>query len=637
MYAKRYFLIFLHISVFFIVITAVAMNPVPEGAGAKKSETMESIDATLKNLATEGVPHGVRTRLWTTAIARLRLTSASRLDLVNMGATANELAIIIDTLPEEVQQKLRVLDFGSNGLTHVPVNIGKLCNVLAISFANNSLSTLDSSLVPLTKLKMLTLAKNAFVDFPQDLLRSTNLEALDFGSNPLKNLPKEFSQLIHLQKLYFEFTHLTTLPTTIGELSELKLLDICNNTQLTSVPWDSLVRLANLEKFLADDDVIVYCLHQLMRQPVPAGVPAPIWSLAVSSLCQSKPQALKLRVPGYGNKAMRENGFANKSLGTPDESLSIVSELVQETTAIKMTTPIFVALIRALPACIRVLISSLHLAQNLLTAIPPEIKFFTQLIKVDFSENQLTLLPEELGQLIHLERLFISNNRLSRLPDSLSKLKDLKAIDISYNSFVAFPCVLSTLAQLILLKADFNGIRELPPCIGAIKQLEYLNFSFNQLERLPNELFSLKDLNELYLDGNLLTEVSPALGNLTLLTKLELNVNVLERLPEELTNLKRLRKLGLSCNRLMILPEGIGELGDLKVLDITHNRFWNLPLSITKLTKLTELRARVNPFIFLDDTRVIKYLCDRTVLLIDEEVCAQCPPLCVKEREYSSR
>lgn len=81
-------------------------------------------------------------------------------------------------------------------------------------------------------------------------------------------------------------------------------------------------------------------------------------------------------------------------------------------------------------------LKELNLSNNVLEgALPGEIRFLKNLVKLDVSKNNMTGIPAEIGQLENLEVLNYASNGITGLPLEIGNLKNLKIFDLSSNDY----------------------------------------------------------------------------------------------------------------------------------------------------------------------------------------------------------
>ncbi|XP_056626034.1 CCR4-NOT transcription complex, subunit 6b [Triplophysa dalaica] len=78
-------------------------------------------------------------------------------------------------------------------------------------------------------------------------------------------------------------------------------------------------------------------------------------------------------------------------------------------------------------------LTSLHLNDNCLSRIPPDIAKLHNLMFLDLSSNKIRSLPAELGNMVSLRELHLNNNQLRVLPYELGKLFQLQTLGLKGN------------------------------------------------------------------------------------------------------------------------------------------------------------------------------------------------------------
>uniref|UniRef100_UPI00398F772B CCR4-NOT transcription complex subunit 6 n=1 Tax=Pristiophorus japonicus TaxID=55135 RepID=UPI00398F772B len=78
-------------------------------------------------------------------------------------------------------------------------------------------------------------------------------------------------------------------------------------------------------------------------------------------------------------------------------------------------------------------LTALHLGDNSLSRIPPDIAKLHNLVYLDLSCNKIRSLPSELGNMVSLRELLLNNNLLRVLPFELGKLFQLQTLGLKGN------------------------------------------------------------------------------------------------------------------------------------------------------------------------------------------------------------
>ncbi|KAF4104972.1 CCR4-NOT transcription complex, subunit 6b [Onychostoma macrolepis] len=115
-------------------------------------------------------------------------------------------------------------------------------------------------------------------------------------------------------------------------------------------------------------------------------------------------------------------------------------------------------------------LTALHLSDNSLSRIPPEIAKLHNLVFLDLSSNKIRSLPAELGNMVSLRELLLNNNQLRVLPFELGKLFQLQTLGLKGNPLTQ---------EIMSLYQEPDGTRRL---------LSYLLDNLNgAIKRIPTE------------------------------------------------------------------------------------------------------------------------------------------------------
>ena len=110
-------------------------------------------------------------------------------------------------------------------------------------------------------------------------------------------------------------------------------------------------------------------------------------------------------------------------------------------------------------------ITSLHLSNNHIAVLPPEVGIFTNLVTLDISNNRLKSIADEMCNLHFLRTFVARNNCLSveSIPKDFGTLPSLAVLNLSGNQLVQLPVQFTELPQLKCLYLGANRISTIPP------------------------------------------------------------------------------------------------------------------------------------------------------------------------------
>jgi len=121
--------------------------------------------------------------------------------------------------------------------------------------------------------------------------------------------------------------------------------------------------------------------------------------------------------------------------------------------------------------------------------------------------------PESLHKL-PLAELYIDDNLISAIPPSIKRFQNLVQLRLGNNQVCCSSFSLSLLSKL----------RHIAPEIGLLGQLQTLDLSVNNLTTLPPQIGLLTSLQSLFLASNALTTLPDELAGCTAITRLNFYV-----------------------------------------------------------------------------------------------------------------
>ncbi|CAN4092536.1 unnamed protein product [Withania somnifera] len=421
---------------------------------------------------------------------------------------------------------------------------------------------------------MLRFGPHNFELFLKNLTQLRELELYDV--NISSTIPQNFSSyLTTLQLLNGQL--FGTLPERVFHLSNLKLLELSYNSQLTVrlplTKWNSSTSLKNLYlsgvNFNGNIPESMSYLTSLLNLDMSSGnlsgpILKPLWNLTnIENLSLENNYLEGTISPFFKFGKLRGlrlwgNNF-NGSIPSNVTGLQNLQSLYLSSNNLSGTVPSWIF---SLPS-----LSWLYLSDNHLSGKIPEFKS-QALIVVTLKQNQLEgPIPKSLLNQQNLGFLLLSQNNFSgHISSTICNLKTLIVLDLGNN--------------------NLNGT--IPQCLGEITQhVLVLDLSNNRLSGTINTTFSIgNQLSVIKLHGNKLEgEVPRSLINCKYLELLDLGDNELnDTFPKWLGTLPNLKLLSLRSNKLhgpIKASKHKKLFVQLQIMDLSSNGFsGNLPASL---------------------------------------------------------
>ncbi|XP_077453017.1 leucine-rich repeat serine/threonine-protein kinase 2 [Stigmatopora argus] len=315
------------------------------------------------------------------------------------GNELDSLSCLLDHGP--VQQQLAHLlrlDLSHNILLEFPPSLCQnLSSLTRLDLQGNQLQTLPTEIMALPALASFNVSRNC-VGPHLDLDAAAScpsLRQLNLSFNKLTTFPDQLGRAAeHLEELLMEGNSVAQLCTSPPNLPEIKLLDVSKNA-LTEISPDFLTGCLKLEVFNASSNKIS-SLGKLPPKLTTLKLASNNFT-AVSDaiLCLSNLRSVDMRtnhisvLPGPGS-------WVSSNLRDLMFSHNVISALDLSGPVHKWTR-----------------LEKLHLSNNNLTEIPPQIGLLEGLTSLDVSRNSgLRSLPDEMGRLARLWDLPLDGLRL---------------------------------------------------------------------------------------------------------------------------------------------------------------------------------------------------------------------------------
>lgn len=243
-------------------------------------------------------------------------------------------------------------------------------------------------------------------------------------------------------------------------------------------------------------------------------------------------------------------------------------------------------------------VTGLSMTESLLSEIPNEIGYLTELTTLSLQHNSLSSLPGEIALLQKVRSVDLTGNKFNSLPTVLCSLKTMTTLLLAKNSIRTLPTALEQCTNLYKLDLSSNALSGTFSLPKTLSDLSILVLTNNNIDSLDPAICSLPALQELYLEQNNMTELTSSIGSMGELLILKLNENKLSTLPVSIAKCGKLQHLELRKNSLVKLPGTLWEMPTLLSLDLEENALTSLGESVGTLENLQNLNLCKNKLPF---------------------------------------
>ena len=226
-------------------------------------------------------------------------------------------------------------------------------------------------------------------------------------------------------------------------------------------------------------------------------------------------------------------------------------------------------------------LSSLNVAKNKLTKLPPDFREIVGMLKIDISNNDFNVFPNDVWFCTNLTSLRVAHNRIKEIPSLIENLCLLEELDLSFNKFTDLPVQVGRLK--LLSKPNFQGntLKGIPHNLAKGGDVAIMSFWRAMVDSKRTKKFDVSNTG--------MVDLPNQIDQMTWLKDLNLSDNGLVRIPPQIATLNLVEHLNLARNRLTTLPKEIGGMRMLRSLDITGNKIRALPLELGLCQDLREL------------------------------------------------
>ncbi len=542
----------------------------------------------------------------------------------------------ISTIPDAISKlsRLHTLDVSQNKMTFFTETLGSVTTLTALFCNDNGLVQMPDELFEkFLVLGQLHMQNNCISKLPSSISCLTSLREFRLENNNLKALPQKLSCLVNLQELNLQDNLLQIIPTDLGACKRLLLLNVFQNHDLKSPPFEISMCCNNALLLKGDSDeeddvcdtddedniAAMSAKKSFAGQPrwksdPPYHKPSPLirylWGMydALHGTSLNCAGTGLLNVPSVFLELhhLKSINISFNRLHQLPISFTLLSQL----RVINVSHNMFASLDSVFSGML--FITHANVSYNFLETLPKEFGACEALEELECSGNPLSLPSEEIFRIgpqavvlylrqvniaLHTYVLTLSNRHLEVFPEQLADFDFIRTLDFSHNDIRRLPAALGTMTQLTRLDFSHNKLMSFPLGLDGLSNLIHLNLNYNSLKELPVSFSSLRALIALDVSCNILISLPDTLGGMCSLERLDCSRNELYDLPASLSSLVKLKELNVSYNQIIHTPLGLSCLTSIQFCSFKSNKLLVLPSGLGVLPELKDLQWDENPYL----------------------------------------